>query len=178
MSLRKSSAWILIELRRVNDTMVEPIKQLPYTSRSVMQCFDAGVEGVRLGQAQRQGRARRRDGDWLVGYGCAMACYPTQMAPASAARVRLEADGTARVGTGAHEIGNGAYTVVAQTAALKLGIEVGKVKVEMGDSTLPPAPVAGGSITTASVCNAVAMACQKIVGPSRRRQEQRGRSFR
>lgn len=32
----------------------------------------------------------------------------------------------------------------------------------MGDSSLPPAPVAGGSNATASICNAVAMACDEI----------------
>lgn len=149
-----------IELRRINDTMKEPIKGLPYTSRSVMKCFDEAAKAFDWTQRNPL-PGKTRDGDWLVGYGCAMACYPTQMAPASA-RVRLEADGTARVGTGAHEIGNGAYTVVAQTAAVKLGIDVAKVKVEMGDSALPAAPVAGGSITTASVCNAVALACGKI----------------
>ncbi len=150
-----------IELRRVNDTMKEPIKGLPYTSRSVMQCFDEGAKA--FGWSKRDRRpGQTRDGDWLVGYGCAMACYPTQMAPASA-RVRVRADGSALVGTGAHEIGNGAYTVVAQTVAVKLGLDVDKIRVEMGDSTLPPAPVAGGSITTASVCNAVAMACDKIL---------------
>jgi xanthine dehydrogenase YagR molybdenum-binding subunit len=34
--------------------------------------------------------------------------------------------------------------------------------VELGDSDLPPAPVAGGSNTTASGCNAVAKACDDI----------------
>ncbi len=150
-----------VELRRVNDTMHEPIKGLPYTSRSMVKCFDEA--SAAFGWSKRNPKpGQTRDGDWLVGYGCAMACYPSQQAPASA-RVRLEANGTAHVGTGAHEIGNGAYTVVAQTAALKLGIDVNKVRVEMGDSTLPSAPVAGGSVTTASVCNAVAMACDKVM---------------
>jgi xanthine dehydrogenase YagR molybdenum-binding subunit len=36
------------------------------------------------------------------------------------------------------------------------------VSVEVGDSALPPAPVAGGSNTTASVCNAVLKACDAI----------------
>ncbi len=150
-----------VELRRVNDTMHEPIKGLPYTSRSMVKCFDEASDA--FGWSKRNPKpGQTRDGEWLVGYGCALACYPSQQAPASA-RVRLEANGTARVATGAHEIGNGAYTVVAQTAALKLGIDVGKVKVEMGDSSLPAAPVAGGSVTTASVCNAVAMACDKVM---------------
>ena len=34
--------------------------------------------------------------------------------------------------------------------------------VELGDTELPPAPVAGGSNTTASVCNVVAKACEDI----------------
>jgi xanthine dehydrogenase YagR molybdenum-binding subunit len=102
-----------------------------------------------------------RDGDWLIGWGCAMACYPTQMAPATA-RVRLLADGTARVETAAHEIGNGIYTVAAQTAAERLGIPYEKVSVVLGDTNLPPAPVAGGSITTASVCSVIAQACDAI----------------
>ena len=150
-----------VELRRINDTMKEPIKGLPYTSRSMMKCFDEAAKAFDWNKRNAT-PGKTQDGEWRIGYGCAMSCYPTQMAPASA-RVRLESNGTAHVGTGAQEIGNGAYTVIAQTAALKLGIDVEKVKVELGDSSLPAAPVAGGSITTASVCNAVAMVCDKIL---------------
>ena len=149
-----------IELRRINDTMHEPIKGLPYTSRALMPCFDAAAKAFDW-SARKPTPASMRDGDWLVGYGCASSCYPTQMAPATA-RVRLYGDGTVRVETAAHEIGNGAYTVIGQTAGVRLGIDPEKIAVVLGDSSLPPAPVAGGSITTASVCNAVAMACDKI----------------
>ena len=149
-----------IELRRVNDTMKEPIKGLPFTSRSMMPCFDTAAKAFDWSRRNAK-PGQTRQGEWLVGYGCAMSCYPSQQAPASA-RVRLNADGTAQVGTAAAEIGNGAYTVVAQTAANRLGLDVAKVKVTLGDTTLPPSPVAGGSITTASTCNAVAMACDAI----------------
>src|SRR5206468_2598152 len=101
------------------------------------------------------------DGDWLIGYGCATACYPTQMAPA-AARVRLQRDGRTRVEIAGHEIGNGAYTVIAQVAAERLGVPIDKVAVFIGDSDLPPAPVAGGSNSTASTCSAVMMVCDQI----------------
>jgi xanthine dehydrogenase YagR molybdenum-binding subunit len=76
--------------------------------------------------------------------------------------VTLLANGTARVQTAAHEIGTGAYTVIALTASDQLGIAPDKIVVELGDSDLPPAPVAGGSNTTASVCNVVAKACEQI----------------
>ena len=44
----------------------------------------------------------------------------------------------------------------------RLGIPVEKVSVSLGDTDLPPAPVAGGSISTASVCTVVAQACDAI----------------
>jgi xanthine dehydrogenase YagR molybdenum-binding subunit len=149
-----------IELRRVNDTMKEPIGAKPYTSRSLMACFDAGAKT--FGWANRSARPRSMvSGDWLIGYGCATACYPTQMAPA-AARVRLQRDGRTRVEIAGHEIGNGAYTVIAQAAAEKLGVPLEKVAVFIGDSDLPPAPVAGGSNSTASTCSAVMMVCDQV----------------
>jgi xanthine dehydrogenase YagR molybdenum-binding subunit len=76
--------------------------------------------------------------------------------------VRLKPNGEARVQIAAHEIGNGAYTVIGQMAAERLGIDLASVTVEIGDSRLPPAPVAGGSNTTASSCSAVLKTCDLI----------------
>jgi xanthine dehydrogenase YagR molybdenum-binding subunit len=149
-----------IEHRRVNDTQTEPIKGLPYTSRALMTCFDQAADAFGW-QARNPTPGSKREGDWLIGWGCAASAYPTQMAAATA-RVRVFADGRALVETAGHEIGNGLYTVVAQTAAERLGIPVEKVSVSLGDTDLPPAPVAGGSISTASVCTVVAQACDAI----------------
>jgi xanthine dehydrogenase YagR molybdenum-binding subunit len=149
-----------VELRRRNDTMVEPIKGLPFTSRSLMPCFDAAAKA--FGWSRRDPRpGAMRDGDWVVGWGCAATMYPTQVGPATA-RVSLTPSGVVKVATAAHDIGNGAYTVIAMTAADRLGLSIDNVNVELGDSDLPPAPVAGGSNTTASVCNVVAKACEQI----------------
>jgi xanthine dehydrogenase YagR molybdenum-binding subunit len=149
-----------IELRRINDTTKEPITGKPYTSRSLLACYDEGAKA--FGWAERNARPKSMSsGDWLIGYGCATTCYPTQMAPA-AARVRLQRDGRTRIEIAGHEIGNGAYTVIAQAAAEKLGIAVEKVSVFIGDSDLPPAPVAGGSNSTASTCSAVMMVCDQV----------------
>lgn len=148
-----------VELRRVNDTTNEPIGGKPYTSRSLMACFDEAAKA--FGWSQRSAAPKSMsDGDWLIGYGCA-ACYPTQMAP-SAARVRLQRDGRTRVEIAGHEIGTGAYTIIAQTAAERLGVPLEKVSVFVGDSDLPPAPVAGGSNSTASTCSAVMMVCDQV----------------
>ena len=149
-----------VELRRVNDTQVEPIKSLPYTSRSLMACFDAAAASFRWSE-RNQKPGTRREGDWLIGQGCATSCYPTMVAPATA-RVRLTSDGKAHVETAAQDVGTGTYTVIAQIAAERLGIDPQNVTVSLGDSTLPPAPVSGGSNVTASVCSVVAKACDAI----------------
>jgi xanthine dehydrogenase YagR molybdenum-binding subunit len=149
-----------IELRRKNDTNTEPIGGKPYTSRSLMACYDAGASA--FGWSKRSATPKAMtDGDWLIGYGCATACYPTQMAPA-AARVQLRRDGRVRVEIAGQEIGNGAYTVIGQAAAERLGVPTERVSVVIGDSDLPPAPVAGGSNSTASCCSAVMVVCDQI----------------
>ena len=149
-----------IELRRVNDTRVGNIKGLPFTSRHMMECFDSASKTFNWA-ARTPEPGSMRDGDWLIGLGCAATMYPTNIAPASA-RVILSPDGLVKVQSATHEIGNGAYTVLALTAADKLGVSMDKITVEIGDSELPPAPVAGGSNSTASVCNVVAKACADI----------------
>jgi xanthine dehydrogenase YagR molybdenum-binding subunit len=149
-----------VELRRVNDTDVDPVTGKPYSSRSLMRCYDEAAAA--FGWARRNAEpGSMRDGEWLIGWGCATAVYPTQVGTATA-RVRLLASGEVRVQTAAHEIGNGVYTVLAQMAAERLGVPLSAVKVEVGDSALPPVPVAGGSNTTASSCSAVMKACDAI----------------
>jgi xanthine dehydrogenase YagR molybdenum-binding subunit len=131
-----------------------------WSSRSLMKCYDQAAE--RFGWSKRSAEpGSMRDGDWLVGWGCASAVYPTHVGAATA-RVRLLASGEAQVQIAAHEIGTGVRTVVAQMAAEKLGIAVSAVTVETGDSALPPSPVAGGSNQTASCCSVVMKACQAI----------------
>jgi xanthine dehydrogenase YagR molybdenum-binding subunit len=149
-----------VEFRRLNDTMVNPTTGAPYTSRSLMKCFDEASRA--FGWERRNPEpGSMRDGDWLIGWGCATATYPTQLNPC-AARVRFDRQGNIRVQVAAHEIGNGAYTVIGQMAASMLNQPLEKVAVELGHSDLPPGPVAGGSITTASACSAVKGACGQI----------------
>ena len=148
-----------VALRRRNDSMRDTTGK-EWSSRSLMTCYDQAGEA--FGWSRREARpGSMRDGDWLVGWGCATAIYPTHVG-AAAARVRLEADGRVRVQIAAHDLGTGAYTVLGQTAAERLGVPMAHVAVELGDTTLPAAPVAGGSNTTASGCNAVIKACDAI----------------
>jgi xanthine dehydrogenase YagR molybdenum-binding subunit len=149
-----------VEFRRVNDTMVNPTTGAPYTSRSLMKCFDQAAKAFGWGK-RNPAPGSMTEGDWLIGWGCATATYPTQINPC-AARVRFDRQGNIRVQVAAHDIGTGAYTVIGQMASIMLNQPLSKVFVALGDSELPPGPVAGGSITTASACSAVKGACAAI----------------
>jgi xanthine dehydrogenase YagR molybdenum-binding subunit len=149
-----------IELRRMNDTQTDPVEGIPFSSRSLMQCFDQAA--AQFGWAKRsEVPGSVRDGDWLVGYGCATACYPSNIGPA-ACRVALTADAKAVVGLAGHEIGTGAYTTVAIVAARALGLPTAAVTVHMGDSDLPPIMIAGGSNNAASASLVIAKACEQL----------------
>lgn len=149
-----------VELRRLNDTMTDPVSGKPFTSRSLMACYDEAARA--FGWSKRDPKPGSiRDGEWLIGFGCATAVYPTHVG-AAAARVRLSCDGTVVVQCASHEIGTGVRTVAAQMAADRLAVPISAVKSEMGDTEFPPAPVSGGSNSTASVCSTVLKACDAI----------------
>ncbi len=150
-----------VELRRINDAQVEPVGNLPYSSRSLNQCYEAA--GAAFGWSRRNpAPMSMSDGDWRIGWGCATAVYPANISVAFA-RVTLRPTG-ALIESAGHEIGTGAYTIYAQTAAQMLGLPLERVEVRLGDSRLPPAPVAGGSNNAASISNAIALACEQIRG--------------
>ncbi len=149
-----------VQFRRINDTKVNPATGAPFTSRSLLECYTEAARA--FGWEKRSPLpGSMTDGDWLIGWGCATAMYPTQHNPA-AARVRFDSDGSIRVQCAAQDVGSGAYTVIGQVAAEWLGQPMEKVKVELGHSDLPPGPVSGGSVTTASVASAVQLACGVI----------------
>ncbi len=149
-----------VELRRINDTTTDPATGQAFSSRSLMQCFDAAA--ARFGWSQRNPKpGSMRDGDWLVGQGCAAAAYPANIG-AGAARVLLGPDGEASVQIAAHDLGTGSHTIIAQTAADRLGLTVEQVMVQLGDSDLPPAGLAAGSSHASGICHAVALACEDI----------------
>ena len=164
-----------VELRRVNDIRHSPVDGARFTSRSLMQCYDAAAAS--FGWSNRDHRPRSmREGDWLIGYGCATSAYPTHLAPATA-RVTLTADGHARVEVAGQDSGQGAYTALGQIAARALLLSPQQVKVVMGDSTLPAAPASSNSLATASIGSAVKLATDKIrahfggsVPPNEKRQ--------
>jgi xanthine dehydrogenase YagR molybdenum-binding subunit len=145
-----------IELRLRNYAQIDPTKNIPFSSKSLRECYAAGAAAIDWKRRTSTARTMR-DGRYLVGLGMATATYPTHRSAASAS-ARIDPDGSARVRSGGVDIGTGAYTAFTQVAAQALGIPVRRVRLELGDSSFPAAPVAGGSQLTASVGSAVKLA--------------------
>ncbi|MEV5386217.1 xanthine dehydrogenase family protein molybdopterin-binding subunit [Streptomyces sp. NPDC052721] len=149
-----------VELRVRNDPAREPGSGKPFSSRHVVECLREGAR--RFGWAGRDPRPGvRREGPLLIGTGVAAATYPVQIAP-STATAEARPDGTFVVRVNAADIGTGARTVLAQIAADALGVPLERVRTEVGHSDLPPAPLAGGSMGTASWGWAVHEACTRL----------------
>lgn len=151
-----------VELRRVNDTQRGSIKGLPYTSRHMNECFEQGAQAFGW-QRRAPQPASMREGEWLIGYGCAATTLHASI-EASSVRVTLTPQGRVKVETAAHDFGNGTYTVIAQVASDRLGVPVGNIEVQIGDSDLPASGYAAGSKHCSTVCNAVAKGCEQIRG--------------
>ena len=142
-----------VALRLQNHAEKEPEKGLPWSSKSLRQCYQVGAE--KFGWARRNPVPRSmRHGELLMGWGMATATYPANRSAASASATLLP-DGSAVVRSGSQDLGTGTYTVMTQIAADALGLPMEKVRFELGDTNQPGAPVSGGSQTVASVGPAV-----------------------
>jgi xanthine dehydrogenase YagR molybdenum-binding subunit len=143
-----------IELRVLNHADIDPDHNLPWSSKSLKECYQLGAEKFAWSRRKPEPRSMR-DGRYLVGMGMASATYPVYRPPATAI-ARIMQDGSVVVQSGTHEMGTGTATVMAQVVADVLGVPVERVRFELGDTQLPRAPVSGGSTTMGSVGSAVA----------------------
>jgi xanthine dehydrogenase YagR molybdenum-binding subunit len=146
-----------LELRRRNHADRDPESGKPWSSKSLLECYQRGAEAIGWSRRRRATRANR-DGRWLVGVGVATATRPSRQLPASAI-ARLMADGRAVVQAGTQDLGTGTYTVMTQLACDALALPLGDVRFELGDTALPEAPLSVGSWTAASAGAAVHNAC-------------------
>ena len=151
-----------IELRIRNEPGKDPTSGLPFSSRHIVEAWSSGAE--RFGWRRRSPvPGKRREGEWLVGMGCATATYPYVRMPGAAARITLARDGTALVEVAAHEMGMGTATTTAMVAADRLGLPLDRIEVRYGDSIIPGAILAGGSQQTAAIGGAMIAAHRALV---------------
>ena len=143
-----------LAFRLANYAETEPVGGRPFSSKALRECYAEGAK--RFGWAGRplEPRRMRDENGLLVGWGMGTAVFPCPHFPAQA-RATLRADGTALVETAGADMGQGAWTVLAQVAAEALGLDPDQVELRSGVSSLPDGGVAGCSCHTASACLAL-----------------------
>ncbi len=151
-----------VELRARIEPEKDPTSGKAFSSRHLLEAYEKGAE--RFGWAQRSKTpGARREGEWLIGLGCATGTYPYYRMPGGEARIRLKRDGSAVIQMASHEMGMGTATTQVQISADRLGLPVEKVSFEYGDTELPHGTIAGGSSQTASIAAAVLAASTVLV---------------
>jgi xanthine dehydrogenase YagR molybdenum-binding subunit len=150
-----------LELRRRNWTEQDQAEKVPWTSRRLREAYTAAAEAFGWAQRNPEPRSMRR-GRELIGWGMASGTYPVHTTPGEA-RVIIDRQGQIEVQSSGADIGTGTYTILAQTAAEVLGVPSSDIRVSLGDTALPRAPVAGGS----QLANLLTAAVHKTAGAAR-----------
>jgi len=170
-----------VQFRILNDTQVVPdnpekpasadpqskkpekekhIANPPFSKRQFVQCLQTGAQ--RFGWERRAAKpGTLREGRWLVGMGVAGA-FRDSLLTKSAARVRLDRRGVLTVETDMTDIGTGSYTIIAQTASEMMGVPLERVRVRLGDSSLPASCGSGGQWGGHNSTAGVYAACLKL----------------
>ncbi|MEV4532762.1 xanthine dehydrogenase family protein molybdopterin-binding subunit [Asanoa sp. NPDC049518] len=164
-----------VELRLRNYAEVHPESGKPWSSKALRECLEVGAE--RFGWSGHDPTPRSaHDGDQLIGLGMASATFEFYALPCT---VRLVVDrrGNAVVRSAATDIGTGTYTITAQLTAELLGIDVDRVRVEIGDTDQPPAPQSGGSGLAGALAAAVQNAAGELAEQLARLDGRPGESF-
>ncbi len=150
-----------LQLRLLNYAERDPGEQREWTSKNLRAAYTDAAE--RFGWSKRNVTpGQLREGNKHIGHGMATATYPANRAAAQAT-VRLMPNGRIFVGSGTQDLGTGMYTMMAQTVMQELDVPWESVDAKLGDSSLPKAPVSGGSMSTASVGPAIKDACAQLL---------------
>lgn len=151
-----------IELRILNEPDQDPTDGRPFSARHVVDAWRAGAQRFEWDD-RNPTPGSVREGEWLVGIGCATACHPYVRMPGGAARMTLTRAGHVTVDVAAHEMGMGTTTTHTLVVAERMGLEPEQVTLGYGDSAMPGLVMAAGSQQTASIGASVAVAHHALV---------------
>jgi xanthine dehydrogenase YagR molybdenum-binding subunit len=150
-----------VKLRVLNEPKIDEGLGIPFSSRHLLECFDVGADKFGWSKRTPEVGSMKRDG-LTLGWGMA-GCTWLAARFAAEASLQLRDDGTARVASATQDIGTGTYTILAQLACQKTGLPLDKIEVALGDTSLPPGPISGGSMATGSLIPAVFAAADNAI---------------
>jgi len=149
-----------LEFRTKNDPEKDQQRNKPFSDKNIKEAYKIGAE--KIGWSERKNKPGSLiDGQWKSGYGVSIGVFNANRGRASVKGI-LKADGTLILQSATSDIGPGTGTGMTLIASKLLGIPGDKIKFELGDSSLPPAPSQGGSATLSTVGSAVNDVCVSL----------------
>ena len=146
-----------VELRMKNLALdKEPDSGKPWSTNFVDECIQIGAAKIKW-QNRKSAPGQLSEGDWKIGYGMAVGMWNAGRGTASAGII-MKKDGSITVQTAMTDIGTGTGISMQNIAHEITGISKDKIRIELGNSSLPPAPSQGGSTGLSSISGAVVAA--------------------
>lgn len=149
-----------LALRLKNYADQDPSSGKPFSTKTLRSCYEQGAARFGWDKRPLAPRSMREGREW-IGWGMATGMWDALQLFARAS-AELHADGRLVVSSAATDIGTGTYTAMAMIAAAAMGLPLEQVQFQLGDSTLPIAPIEGGSSHISTVGSAVDGACTKL----------------
>lgn len=150
-----------VQLRLINEPRIDESNGLPFSSRHLKECLTTGAE--KFGWSKRNpATGSMKRGELTLGWGVACASWIAMRMPCKTS-LQLNDDGSARISCATQDIGTGTYTIFAQVVNAKTGVPIDKIQVVLGDSSLPPGPISGGSWVTGTVIPSIANAADNAI---------------
>lgn len=149
-----------IELRIINDTPVNPQNNLPWTSRYLKECYALGKEKIGWNNRPSTPGSLKEDG-MLVGYGMAVGVFWAGRGDATV-KATLRPDGTLLLQSAVSDMGPGTSTAMVKIGSEQMGVDISKVKFELGNTDFPSGPTQGGSGSATAVGTAVIAVCDVL----------------
>jgi xanthine dehydrogenase YagR molybdenum-binding subunit len=149
-----------LQFRLLNYSDIDQMNETPFTSKALREAYAEGADAFGWDKRSAEPRSMK-DGRELVGWGVATGMWDAMFSKTSA-KAKLSANGHLEVSNASSDIGTGTYTVMTQVAADTLGLSADQITARLGDSSMPTAPLEGGSWMAASTGAAVQVACQAV----------------
>ena len=155
-----------LAIRMKNYAAKDPGSDQDFTAKHLDECYRRGAtmfgwDGLRHELATARKQTPDAGTTPLRGIGMASQNWGGGGGPTAQALCRINSDGSVDVHCGTQDLGTGTRTVLAQIAADALNMGMEQMRVLLGDTDKPYAPVSGGSMTVASVGPAVRMAADE-----------------
>jgi len=138
----------------------DPQNGKPWSTNFVNECVEKGA--AMIGWNNRPTKPNQlTEGNWKIGYGMAVGMWGAGRGNASSG-IEMKKDGSIVVKTAMTDIGTGTGTAMQNIVQANFGIAKNKIKVELGNSDLPPAGSQGGSTGLSSISGAVNAVCNAL----------------